>query len=497
MGQLKGEINRESSEPLHAQLKRLVRQAIENEELKPGDRLPTEQELCRSFGLSRTPVRQALTELVQEGLLIRIPGRGTFVAVERKSPTSRPTLRAVIEPGWAPPLLQAVQLWNREHPHESIQLHIEEIPYPRLRTYLIEQVALGTAPDISLLDSAWVAEFAHLGYLWALDDIVPRWEENHAPHLVEAALHANRYQNRLVAIPANVDVTVLWYRKDWFAEEGLEPPRTWEDLLQIGMHFRYPRVSARFGFDTHIFLFVGGYRGGETTTYQLLPLLWSAGGDIIAGGRVVLNQQATRVFLAFLRSLIWDYALTPPDVVSFKWDQAARLFARHKAVMALGGLYEMSLICNTAGWNEREFLHYVGVAPVPAGPAGHHATLGGMSYGIYRQSTHPDLALGLLEYTGHPQVIRLFWKHHRYHTPWTHVQPPERLTPYLAHTQRLLHYGRARPSIPEYTRISEQFRWLVEESLRHGADLDMLITRAADRIAAIARLPLLQDSRGI
>lgn len=493
MGYFAGGIDRESSEPLHAQLKRLVHQAIKKGELRPGDRLPTEQELCRMFGLSRTPVRQALTELVQEGLLVRIPGRGTFVAEQPKLSTSPLTLRAVVEPGWSPPLQQAARLWNRDHPHKTVHLVVEEVPYPQLRGYLIEQVAVGTAPDISLLDSAWVAEFADLGYLWPLDDVVPHWEARHAHRLVEASLHANRYKNRLMAVPANVDVTVLWYRKDWLEEEGLKAPYTWEDLLQVGHHFRHPQVSARFGFDTHAFLFVGGQRGGETTTYQLLPLLWSAGGDIIAGGRVVLDQQATRVFLAFLRSLVWVHALTPPDVVRFKWDQASRLFAQHKAVMALGGLYEMPFICRTAGWTEREFLAHVGVAPVPAGPTGQFATLGGMSYGIYRQSPHPDLALSVLEYTGHPQVIRLFWKHHRYHTPWTHVTPPTRLVPYVAHTQRLLQYGRPRPSIPEYTRISEQFRWLVEESLHQEAELDMLITRAADRIAAIARLPLWRE----
>lgn len=48
-------------------------------EAAPGDRLPTEPELCAEFGVSRITVRRAVEELIGEGLLVRQQGRGTFV----------------------------------------------------------------------------------------------------------------------------------------------------------------------------------------------------------------------------------------------------------------------------------------------------------------------------------------------------------------------------------------------------------------------------------
>ena len=48
-------------------------------ESEPGDRLPTEPELCAEFGVSRITVRRAVEELIDEGLLVRQQGRGTFV----------------------------------------------------------------------------------------------------------------------------------------------------------------------------------------------------------------------------------------------------------------------------------------------------------------------------------------------------------------------------------------------------------------------------------
>lgn len=66
--------------PLYHQLRRMIQEKIENEELKPGDRLPSEREIAEEYGISRMTVRQGITELVRMGLLYRRQGKGTFVA---------------------------------------------------------------------------------------------------------------------------------------------------------------------------------------------------------------------------------------------------------------------------------------------------------------------------------------------------------------------------------------------------------------------------------
>ncbi len=62
----------------HVQVREYVRNLIDGAE--PGDPAPSERELVQQFGVARMTVRQALDALVAEGLLERIPGRGTFVA---------------------------------------------------------------------------------------------------------------------------------------------------------------------------------------------------------------------------------------------------------------------------------------------------------------------------------------------------------------------------------------------------------------------------------
>ena len=66
--------------PLYFQLKTLILNEIKNGSYKSGDLIPTENEISEMFDISRTTVRQAITELVHDGHLYRVKSKGTFVS---------------------------------------------------------------------------------------------------------------------------------------------------------------------------------------------------------------------------------------------------------------------------------------------------------------------------------------------------------------------------------------------------------------------------------
>ena len=69
-----------STLPLFAQLKETIIEAISRNELRPGDQLPSQRELCKQYSMSHMTVRRAINELANEGIIRAIPGKGLFVA---------------------------------------------------------------------------------------------------------------------------------------------------------------------------------------------------------------------------------------------------------------------------------------------------------------------------------------------------------------------------------------------------------------------------------
>lgn len=73
-------IYRNSPIPRYYQLKEILREKIRAGEWKPGDHIPSERELGETYGISRMTARQAITDLVNEGVFYREQGKGTFVS---------------------------------------------------------------------------------------------------------------------------------------------------------------------------------------------------------------------------------------------------------------------------------------------------------------------------------------------------------------------------------------------------------------------------------
>jgi GntR family transcriptional regulator len=73
--------------PLYFQLRHVLMDEIQTRGLTPGDKLPTEAQIERRYGISRSTIRQALNSLAGEGIVERIQGKGTFVSPPKRRHT--------------------------------------------------------------------------------------------------------------------------------------------------------------------------------------------------------------------------------------------------------------------------------------------------------------------------------------------------------------------------------------------------------------------------
>jgi len=74
------DVQKDSSVPIYSQVARIVMEMISSGKLSPGQRAPSEREIAEALGISRMTARAAMSNLVADGHLYSVPGKGTFVS---------------------------------------------------------------------------------------------------------------------------------------------------------------------------------------------------------------------------------------------------------------------------------------------------------------------------------------------------------------------------------------------------------------------------------
>ena len=472
--------------PPYFQLKTLLLDAILGGEYRPGDRLPTEHELCRRYAISRTPVSRALSELAEEGVLVRQRRNGTFVNPHwLRRPSDEAEVRIVVPEGPWESMIRAAATST------AVGVSVVTVARPSLHQFLTHAVAEGQAPDLALLDSVWLPEFAEAGFVHALEEVDERWiRQEHEVDFLAPLVAANRYRGRTYGVSAFADVVGLWYRRAEVERNGqTDPLRTWSELRSTA------RDLARRGF-RHPVAMPGGSKGGETTSYCLMALLASNGATVLGGDGVTLASHPTEQVLRFVRSLIED-ELMAAEVVGFEWNRAARLLAEGGAALTVGGSYEALALAERLGVSLDELWSLVGFVPIPAGPRGAPASVTGtMVYGVFRQAAQPKLAMRLLEQVVSPEVLAGISRA-------TGRIPPRRSAvelvapelPFVERTATMLDSAVTRPATPLYPRVSAQLQSMLETVLTGRLGAARAARRAAEHIGAITGLPVVDDDR--
>jgi raffinose/stachyose/melibiose transport system substrate-binding protein len=125
----------------------------------------------------------------------------------------------------------AIERFNEEFPDVSVDAQgVENDPY---KTRL--QTAMGTAamPDVfHSWGGGWLQQFVDAGQVTPLDDYLAE-HSDWSGLLSEPALEVSTFDGSVYAVPAILGGVYMWYRTDVFEENGVEPPETYDELLEV------------------------------------------------------------------------------------------------------------------------------------------------------------------------------------------------------------------------------------------------------------------------
>ena len=270
-------------------------------------------------------------------------------------------------------------------------IRVEFLPAPettteQLATYrkLLEGGA--KVPDVYGIDVIWSGILAD--NLLDLRPYVPEQEiQAHFPELIAA----NTVNGRLVALPANLNEGMLFYRVDLLRKYGYRaPPKTWAELEVMA---RRIQSAERSSGNKDFWGFVWEGAPSEALTCNALEWQMSeAGGTILdENGKVTVDNPQT--IRAWERAAGWVGTISPPGVVLYKeWD-AGNIWQAGKAAFLRSWASEYIADRGPTCLIRDRF----DIAPLP-GEARMAATLGGSGFGVSKYSLHPREAAMLVRF---------------------------------------------------------------------------------------------------
>ncbi|TMV89306.1 extracellular solute-binding protein [Thioclava sp. BHET1] len=238
--------------------------------------------------------------------------------------------------------------------------------------------------DIVAVDLPWIGEFVSKGVLLPLDEVMDI-ERLDPSDFHTAGWRATHWAGRPYGVPSQTTPELFFYRKDLFAQAGLEPPATTDDVLRVAEHFHDP-AHGRYGIAWnaargtalgHTFLMTCADFG-----HPVLNLAPIAGGfdadhldrdDLLAQ----FDSPAAEAAAEYLLHLM---SYSPPDILSMSWYERVRPYASGRVPMAYGYTLLAPYFELDPGSPAHDATGYL---PHPAGPGGAPvAPVGGYMLGI-------------------------------------------------------------------------------------------------------------------
>jgi len=256
-------------------------------------------------------------------------------------------------------------------------IHIEatRYAYDDFKQALLTAIAGGEAPEAARLDIVWVPEFADLGVLTAVDDVMPDYETLSA-NFFPGPQQTTYWNGQHWGLPLNTNTQVLLYNAAQFEEAGLEVPTTVEDFVNAACTLS--NGEERYG-----------YALGGTYFWAPAPLFYAQGGQItdpeVTTSTGYINSEASVAAFQTLVDMYNDGCISPNLLgggIGTAEGHATGLYS-----MIIDGPWMKDIYANDYPDFEVNF------ALVPAGENGSSSVVGGEDLVLFADTPAADAAV--------------------------------------------------------------------------------------------------------
>jgi multiple sugar transport system substrate-binding protein len=291
-----------------------------------------------------------------------------------------------------------VPAWKKEHAGSDVL--VQWVDWSKYQERLLTSFAAGTMADVWQPATESVPEIAALKQALPLDDLIKTAKYTKLSDFPKSVVDTFIVDGKNYGIAFRNDVRSFAYRKSHLKEKGLEPPKTWDDVIKLAgqLTIRNGSDLVRAGVDP--FPTSAGF-----LTQMFNDAIWQAGGDMLTPDykKAVFASPEGAAALDYL--VAYHHVVYPqPEAALNQNQQAVPLFASGKISMSWGGVWLYNQVQQYAP-DQISDVGVVNPSVIGSGSNGKRIVLQFPSnWSLSPQSKNPELAFTLIDILSRPDL---------------------------------------------------------------------------------------------
>lgn len=320
----------------------------------------------------------------------------------------------------------------------DVKIEVVSAGWDEINQKIIQVYQAGQSPDIIMLGSRSIRQFAEMGIL---EDMTPFLDEEYMANRIPEVMETANIDGKQYGIPLAMSSRALYYRSDLIEN----PPTTWEELLETAKAVNEEHGIYGFSLPTDI----------EAGTDEILNFIFQGGGLIVdEAGDFIINSPENVITLDYLKEFV---GIIPDPVGTARKDQVD-LFTNGDLAMYISGPWEFEKMDEHAGQ------YPYAVSELPVGKI-KSRTIVTDSYGLSSISENKEIAADFIKFMGeHEQQSAITgdrWFPVTYAEENDEKFKDEKMKPFLD----ILADGVPEPKVPNWDDFNKEFLIAVQKTL--------------------------------
>ena len=191
-----------------------------------------------------------------------------------------------------------------EEANPGITVKLTSMPFGEIRTQVVASQSTGRTPDLIGMNPPWTREFYDMGILAPLDDLMaadPFFKKDNYFQASFTPIEGHTY-----LAPVNSMAFFLFYNKTMFKEAGIEPPTTWDELVEAAKALTVPEKN-QYG----ITMSMSEQEASNGAILSLYPLLYAQNGRTLVDGKYTVETEGMENAMKLLETLSKNGSILP------------------------------------------------------------------------------------------------------------------------------------------------------------------------------------------